>query len=63
MKDWKIYDVLKGKTLSLIQGDRVLRGVADGVDATGQLRLKTDQGLELFSSGDASIVKEKGNEA
>ncbi|NCX94551.1 MAG: biotin--[acetyl-CoA-carboxylase] ligase [Gammaproteobacteria bacterium] len=63
MKDWKIYDVLKGKTLSLIQGDRVLRGVADGVDATGQLRLKTDQGLELFSSGDASIVKEKGKEA
>jgi BirA family biotin operon repressor/biotin-[acetyl-CoA-carboxylase] ligase len=46
-------DALKGSVISVEQGGRVITGEADGVQADGALKVKTDQGLVSVYSGEA----------
>lgn len=56
--DYATYDYLKGKTIGLnILNKEVITGIANGVNALGQLRLKIGDSERVFASGEASIVK------
>lgn len=58
-EDWQRLDLLRGRSVTVTRGDgRVLRGVADGVDAGGALRLLCDEGLLLLSGGEVSVRRE-----
>jgi len=50
------YDALKGRRISVQQGQRTITGEAAGVQADGALKVKTDSGLESVYSGEARIV-------
>lgn len=54
--DWERLDVLANANIRVSTSDgRVLDGVADGVDASGALRFRSDTGLMLLSSGEVSV--------
>lgn len=51
---WAEYDVLRGRQVSVRGSD--CRGVGDGIDDAGQLRLRTpDQGVTLLNAGEVSL--------
>ena len=49
-------DALQGKTISLEYGGRRIRGLAEGIQPDGALRLVTDQGPVPIYSGEAHVV-------
>lgn len=53
---WADYDLLSGREIRVLKGDQVIEGTADGVDHSGQLRLRTERGdIALFSGGEVSV--------
>lgn len=56
MDEWKHYDYLMDKRITVTQTSESLTGVACGINTTGQLILRDDEGrLHLLSSGDTSL--------
>ena len=52
--EWARYDVLHGRHVAL--RDRDCRGIGDGIDASGQLRLRTTDGeVMLLNAGEVSL--------
>ncbi len=58
MERWDGMDVLKGKTIVAEHGGGIVAGRADGIEASGLLRLETADGLKLISAGDTHIVNQ-----
>lgn len=55
---WNRYDVLRGKSVTLLQGAQQFDGVASGIDDEGSLLLRTDRGkMERFRAGEVTIDK------
>lgn len=55
---WQRYDVLRGTTVSLLQGERRVSGTAVGIDDEGSLLIRPPNGkLQRFHAGDVSIEK------
>ncbi len=55
---WKQFDVLRGKPVALLQGERRIAGIAQGIDDEGSLLIRTTQGkLQRFHAGDVTIEK------
>ena len=54
-KLWQQRDMIIGHEVQLVNGDRVITGKANGVDNMGALELMTQNGLQLFASGDVSL--------
>ena len=51
---WALYDVLRGRQVAVRGSDS--RGVGDGIDDAGQLRLRTpDRGVMLLNAGEVSL--------
>ncbi|WP_440993389.1 biotin--[acetyl-CoA-carboxylase] ligase [Cysteiniphilum litorale] len=58
IEDYDKYDYLKGKTIGLnILNKEMITGVANGVNALGQLKLKVGNNEHVFASGEASVIK------
>lgn len=56
LRQWPALDCLEGKTVQLAEGNRLLAGVARGIDAQGSLLLETEEGtLQRIRSGDVSL--------
>ena len=53
--EWIGYDVLSQQAVQVIQADRCLIGVAQGVTVEGSLLLRTDVGMQAFHSGEVSL--------
>lgn len=54
--DWKHYDFLENKTITVIQGSTPTSGVARGITSQGYLRLELPSGeARIFSCGDTSL--------
>jgi BirA family biotin operon repressor/biotin-[acetyl-CoA-carboxylase] ligase len=61
-QDWQQAHVFHGKTVSLSRGDEVLVGVAEGIDASGALKLRDATGqVNYYHSGEVSL-RAVGNE-
>ncbi|WP_192482798.1 MULTISPECIES: biotin--[acetyl-CoA-carboxylase] ligase [Cysteiniphilum] len=58
IEDYAEYDYLKGKTIGLnILNKEVITGIANGVNALGQLKLKVGDSERVFASGESSVIK------
>lgn len=58
VEKWQPYDYLLGKSIRIATENGIINGTAEGVDASGQLRLKaTNNQVILINSGDASIIQ------
>ena len=55
---WEKFDVLRGQRIGVLFRDERILGTADGIDATGALRLRDDKGaLHRCLAGDVTIEK------
>lgn len=55
---WNRYDLLRGRPIAVLQGERRFAGVAAGVDDEGALLLRDEKGsLQRFRAGEVSIDK------
>ena len=56
---WHRYDVLRGKSITLLEGGRRHQGTVNGVDDEGALLLRDDQGkVHRFRAGEVTIEKD-----
>ncbi|HEY4245212.1 MAG TPA: biotin--[acetyl-CoA-carboxylase] ligase [Lacunisphaera sp.] len=56
---WLRYDVLRGQTVSVSQGTRILSGTATGIDKEGSLLVRLESGrTERFRAGEVTLAKE-----
>jgi BirA family transcriptional regulator, biotin operon repressor / biotin---[acetyl-CoA-carboxylase] ligase len=58
---WSALDALQGRPVQLVLGDRVIRGTARGVDLEGALLLDSDDRVQRFVSGEASLRAIEGH--
>ena len=56
LQQYRRFDVLEGKTITLSLGEEEVRGTCLGVDGEYRLRLDTDQGVRGFASGEVTHV-------
>lgn len=53
---WNDFDCLYGKRVVAVYGEEKISGIACGIDAGGNLRLREENGtLRIFSAGDVSL--------
>lgn|SRR5258708_1540170 len=56
---WARYDVLRGRPVSVIQGNRTVAGLATGIDDEGSLIVRLNSGrTERFRAGEVTLSKE-----
>lgn len=55
MKEWRTYDAVSSREVSMHLHDKVVKGRARGIDEQGALLVETDNGLERFISGEVSL--------
>jgi BirA family biotin operon repressor/biotin-[acetyl-CoA-carboxylase] ligase len=49
------FDALHGRTIEVITGDSLVRGINRGITPAGQLQLETEQGMEIHSAAEISL--------
>jgi BirA family biotin operon repressor/biotin-[acetyl-CoA-carboxylase] ligase len=56
---WQRFDVLRGRPVSITQGDRTVHGTATGIDAEGSLIVRTTAGkTERFRAGEVTLSRD-----
>lgn len=55
LKEWRQYDVIFNKPVTVIQAEQRLKGIATGIDAQGNLLVEIDGVIKPFCSGEISI--------
>jgi BirA family biotin operon repressor/biotin-[acetyl-CoA-carboxylase] ligase len=54
-KDWQALDLLSGRSVELQHRDRVLTGIARGIDEAGGLRVETGGRVTIFHAGEVRV--------
>jgi BirA family biotin operon repressor/biotin-[acetyl-CoA-carboxylase] ligase len=55
MDEWRHADALRGRTVTVSNGDERTRGLARGIDVTGALLVEAPQGVRKFVAGEVSV--------
>jgi BirA family biotin operon repressor/biotin-[acetyl-CoA-carboxylase] ligase len=55
MEEWRHADALRGRTVTVSNGDDRTRGLARGIDVTGALLVEAPQGVRKFVAGEVSV--------
>jgi BirA family transcriptional regulator, biotin operon repressor / biotin---[acetyl-CoA-carboxylase] ligase len=55
MDEWRHADALRGRAVTVLNGDERTRGLARGIDVTGALLVEAPQGLRKFVAGEVSV--------
>jgi BirA family transcriptional regulator, biotin operon repressor / biotin---[acetyl-CoA-carboxylase] ligase len=55
MDEWRRADALRGRAVTVSNGEDRVRGLARGIDASGALLVEASQGLRKFVSGEVSV--------
>jgi BirA family biotin operon repressor/biotin-[acetyl-CoA-carboxylase] ligase len=55
MDEWRRADALRGRAVTVLNGENRIRGLARGIDASGALLVEASQGLRKFVSGEVSV--------
>jgi BirA family transcriptional regulator, biotin operon repressor / biotin---[acetyl-CoA-carboxylase] ligase len=55
MDEWRRADALRGRAVTVLNGEERTRGLARGIDVTGALLVEAPQGLRKFVSGEVSV--------
>jgi BirA family transcriptional regulator, biotin operon repressor / biotin---[acetyl-CoA-carboxylase] ligase len=58
--DWTALDALRGREARVMIGEKSTPGIARGVDMDGALLLETEDGMQRFVSGEASLRLARG---
>lgn len=53
--DWKKYDSFCGQDVVISLGEKQILGVARGVTDSGEFKLETDSGIQVFNGGEVSL--------
>ncbi|WP_028024660.1 bifunctional biotin--[acetyl-CoA-carboxylase] ligase/biotin operon repressor BirA [Enterovibrio calviensis] len=53
--EWDKYDNFKGRSVKLLLGERVVEGIARGINEQGALLLETDSGITPYLGGEISL--------
>ena len=54
---WERFDLLRDRSVTLIQGDERITGTARGINAQGALQLETGGAISSFLAGDVTLAK------
>jgi BirA family biotin operon repressor/biotin-[acetyl-CoA-carboxylase] ligase len=60
---WEDFDLFRGEPVTLLLGDRVIRGIATGIAPDGALRLMTAEGERRFHAGEVSLRPDRWDES
>ncbi len=52
LKEWRRFDTLQGKIIRVKTREKIVRGVAKGIDDEGNLKVRTSKGIEHIITGD-----------
>ena len=55
LSNWPQYDALFGQAVSVYQGDQVVCGIAQGINAVGELCVQQGECCRYFSAGEVSL--------
>jgi len=55
MDEWRHADALRGRSVTVSNGDERTRGLARGIDVTGALLVEAPQGVRKFVAGEVSV--------
>ena len=56
LDEWRDYDCLLGKPATLFVGSQPIKGIVQGIDENGLLKLQCDDGtIQAFASGEVSF--------
>lgn len=55
LEQWKQWDVFAQQTVSIVHGNNKQRGINLGIDASGALKLQTDNGVKTIHGGEVSL--------
>ena len=56
---WTRYDILRDRTVTVVQGNHTVRGTATGIDSEGSLLIRLDSGrTERFRAGEVTLGKD-----
>jgi BirA family biotin operon repressor/biotin-[acetyl-CoA-carboxylase] ligase len=55
ISDFAGFDAYRDEIVEVVSGEQCINGVNRGIDASGQLRLETPQGIELHSAAEISL--------
>ena len=53
--EFEAFDALHGRQVEVVSGQQRIRGINRGIAPDGQLRLETDEGLQLHSAAEISL--------
>lgn len=57
---WESYDILRGRTVGVVQGTRTVRGLVLGIDDEGSLLVRTTADTtERFRAGEVTLAKDE----
>ena len=56
MDTWNRFDILRGTSIRVQNGDEIIEGIADGILPDGRLVLATPDGTSLIHAGDTHIL-------
>lgn len=62
LRNWKTYDLIDGASVDLHLHDRVVSGVAQGIDERGFLVVASDEGIKHYSSGEVTLRARRGQD-
>ena len=57
LDQWQAYDMLRGRRVSIRVHSNVVTGICDGIDSTGSLLLKTDDGVQSIIAGVIELIE------
>lgn len=52
---WRRFDVVMGRNISLLIGDAAIVGIAEGIDVSGGLLVRTPDGVRAYRGGEVSV--------
>lgn len=52
---WQGFNLYQGRAVEVRLGERVIQGIDHGIDASGQLQVLTEEGLQVFNAGEVSL--------
>jgi len=52
---WQGFNLYQGQAVEVRLGERVIQGIDHGIDASGQLQVLTEEGIQVFNAGEVSL--------
>jgi biotin-(acetyl-CoA carboxylase) ligase len=58
-EEWERRDFLRGKEIEVMVGEKRIRGIAEGIDERGFLRVRIGEKIVAFSGGEVYLMEKQ----